>query len=87
MRGEDRRAAVSRRLRVFPRPRGSWVVATDHDDVLSEHATATEAELAALARMHDGDELILVDRYHRSRQRTRPRAAGSMRGPRNGGAN
>ena len=83
MRGEDTGVAVSRRLRVLPRPRGSWVVATEHGDVLSEHATATEAELAALARMRDGDELIVVDRYHRSRQRTRPQSAASTRGPRN----
>jgi hypothetical protein len=36
-------------LRVVPRRRGSWIVATEHDDVLSEHATATEAEMAAVA--------------------------------------
>lgn len=87
MRGEDTGVAVSRRLRVLPHARGSWVVASEHGGVLSEHATTTEAELAALARMRDGDELIVVDRYHRSRQRARPQSTGSRRGPRNGRAN
>jgi hypothetical protein len=32
-----------RSLRVLPRSRGSWIVATEQDDVLSEHATANEA--------------------------------------------
>jgi hypothetical protein len=34
--------------------------------VVSEHMTATEAEQAALARLRDGDELIVYDCYHRS---------------------
>lgn len=55
----------SRSLRVLPRSRGSWIVATEQDDVLSEHATANEAETAALARLHAGDELLVFDRYHR----------------------
>ena len=58
-------------LRVLPRPRGSWIVATDRE-VLSEHPSATEAENAALARLRDGDDLVVVDRYHRCHRRTRP---------------
>jgi hypothetical protein len=58
-------------LRVLPRPRGSWIVATEHA-VLSEHPTATEAENAALTRLRDGDELLIVDRYHRCHRRARP---------------
>ncbi|MFZ0377357.1 MAG: hypothetical protein WCD11_22330 [Solirubrobacteraceae bacterium] len=45
-----------------------WIVGTERA-VLSEHPTATEAENAALARLRDGDELLIVDRYlrcHRS---------------------
>ena len=86
MRGEDTGIGASRRLRVLPRPRGSWVVATEHNEVLSEHATATEAELAAVARLRQGGELVVIDRYHRRRQRTRPQAAGSTRGRRDAGA-
>jgi hypothetical protein len=51
-------------LHVLPRPRGSWIVATERA-VLSEHGSATEAESAALARLRDDDELLVVDRYHR----------------------
>jgi hypothetical protein len=58
-------------LRVLPRPRGSWIVATERA-VLSEHPTATEAESAALARLRDGDELLIVDLYHRCHRRARP---------------
>jgi hypothetical protein len=47
-----------------------WIVATERA-VLSEHATATEAENAALARLRDGDELLIVDRYFRCHRRAR----------------
>ena len=40
-----------------------WIVAERHS--LSEHTTATEAESAALARLREGDELLVLDRYHR----------------------
>jgi hypothetical protein len=64
----------SRSLRVLPRSRGSWIVATEQDDVLSEHATANEAETAALARLHAGDELLVFDRYYRCHRLARPHA-------------
>jgi hypothetical protein len=48
-----------------PRLRGSWVVVTHREAVVSEHRSATEAELAATARLRDGDELVVYDRYHR----------------------
>ena len=54
-----------RSLRVLPRPRGSWIVATERGDVLSEHATATDAEIAALDCLRADDELLVFDRYHR----------------------
>jgi hypothetical protein len=46
----------SRCLRVLPRPRGSWIVATGRGNVLSEHATATEAEIAAMACLREGED-------------------------------
>ncbi|MGH2886238.1 MAG: hypothetical protein ACRDPA_26665 [Solirubrobacteraceae bacterium] len=61
-------------LRVLPRSRGSWIVATEQGDVLSEHATANEAEAAALACLREGEELLVFDRYHRCHQRARPHA-------------
>jgi hypothetical protein len=64
----------SRSLRVLPRSRGSWIVATEQDDVLSERATANEAEIAALARLRAGEELLIFDRYHRCHRLARPRA-------------
>ena len=41
---------------------------TEQQVVISEHASATEAELAAQARPREGDELIVYDCYHRSRR-------------------
>jgi len=58
--------APSRCLQVAPRSRGGWVVMSGRAGVVSEHTTATEAEQAALARLRDGDELIVYDCYHRS---------------------
>jgi hypothetical protein len=55
---------------VLPWPRGSWIVASERA-ILSEHATATEAENAALARLLDGDELLIVHRYLRCHRRAR----------------
>ena len=66
----DSGARRSRCLRVLPRPRESWIVATERA-VLSQHPTAAEAENAALARLRDGDELLIVDRYHRCHRRAR----------------
>jgi hypothetical protein len=60
-----------RSLRVLPRPRGSWIVETERGDVLSEHATATDAEIAALGRLRANDELLVFDRYHRCHRRSR----------------
>lgn len=68
-------------LRVLPRPRGSWIVASERE-VLSEHSTATEAENAAWARLRDGDELLVVDRYHRCHRRARPEPIRSTSRPR-----
>ncbi len=68
-------------LRVLSRPRGSWIVATE-GAVLSEHGTATEAERAALSRLRDGDELLVVDRYHRCHRRARPEPITSSSRPR-----
>lgn len=67
-------------LRVLPRPRGSWIVATEQA-ILSEHPTATEAEDAALAQLRDGDELIIVDRYHRCHRCARPKPTRSSSRP------
>ena len=64
-------------LRVLPRSGGSWIVATEQDDVVSEHATANEAETAALACLREGEELLVFDRYHRSHRRARPHAPSS----------
>ena len=58
------------RLRVLPRPRGSWIVATERGDVVSEHATATDAEIAARDCLRDGEELLVFDRYHRCHRRS-----------------
>jgi hypothetical protein len=58
-------------LRVLPRQRGSWIVATERGNVLSEHATATDAEIAALDCLREGDELLVFDRYHRCHRRSR----------------
>lgn len=69
----------SRSLRVMPRARGSWIVATEQEHVLSEHATANEAETAALARLREDEELLVFDRYHRSHRRARPHAPGRPR--------
>jgi hypothetical protein len=52
-------------LRVMPRPRGGWLVINDQEVVVSEHVTATEAELVARAQLRDGDELLVYDCYHR----------------------
>jgi hypothetical protein len=53
-----------RSLRVLPRGRGSWIVATERGNVVSEHATATDAEISALECLREGDELLVFDRYH-----------------------
>ena len=72
MRTRDLSSSRARCLRVVPRPRGNWIVATEHDDALSEHATATEAEMAAVACLREGEEVVVYDRYHRCRRRGRP---------------
>lgn len=76
----DPAAPRCRCLRVLPRSRGSWIVATEQA-VLSEHATATEAENAALAGLRDGDELLVVDHYHRRHRRARPDPAHASSSP------
>jgi hypothetical protein len=70
----------SRCLSVLPGLRGTWVVVSERA-VLSEHLTATGAENAALARLPDGDELLILDRYHRCRRRARPQPTRSWSRP------
>lgn len=65
MTARPRGARGSARLKVVPEPRGDWVVLNRREVILSEHRSATEAELAAVARMAAGDELVVYDRYHR----------------------
>lgn len=65
MTARRRYPAGPHRLRVMPRPRGGWLVITDQEVVVSEHVTATEAELAARAHLREGDELLVYDCYHR----------------------
>ncbi len=52
-------------VKVVPQPRGGWAVVNHREVVVSEHPSATEAELEAAARLRDGDQLIVYDRYHR----------------------
>jgi hypothetical protein len=72
MSANDLSSSRSRCLRVVPRPRGSWTLATEQDEVLSEHATASGAEIAAVACLRAGEELVVYDRYHRCHRRARP---------------
>jgi hypothetical protein len=58
-------SGISGCVNVVPEPRGGWVVVNHRGVVVSEHPSATEAELAAAARLHDGDQLVVYDRYHR----------------------
>jgi hypothetical protein len=62
-RRESRRSGC---VKVVPQPHGGWVVVNPGGVVVSEHPSATEAELAAAARLRDGDQLVVYDRYHRS---------------------
>ena len=52
-------------VKVVPQPRGGWVVVNQREVVVSEHPSATQAELAAAARLREGDQLLVYDRYHR----------------------
>lgn len=61
-RRESRR---SRCVKVVPERHGGWVVVNPGGVIVSEHPSATEAELAAAARLRDGDQLVVYDRYHR----------------------
>lgn len=64
--------ARSRLVRVLPRPRGSWIVVIGQDQIVSEHGSASQAELAGMACLREGDELVVYDRYHRCHRRSRP---------------
>jgi hypothetical protein len=79
MSGRELHSGRPSSLRVLPRPRGSWIVATGRGEVLSEHATATEAELAGYASLREGEELLVFDRYHRCRRLARREAPPSSR--------
>lgn len=52
-------------VKVVPQPRGGWVVVNQREVVVSEHPSATQAELAAAGRLREGDQLLVYDRYHR----------------------
>ncbi len=52
-------------MKVVPQPRGGWVVVNHREVVVSEHPSATEAELAAAAMLRHDDQLVVYDRYHR----------------------
>ncbi|MEO6859329.1 MAG: hypothetical protein ABI323_12230 [Solirubrobacteraceae bacterium] len=54
-------------MKVVSQPRGGWVVIDHREVIVSEHRSATEAELAAMASLCEGDELVVYDRYHRCR--------------------
>jgi hypothetical protein len=51
-------------LRVVPRTRGDWIVMTEQQVAISEHASVTEAGHAVVARLREGDELVVYDCYH-----------------------
>ena len=56
-------------VHVIADERSTWrVYETDAADPLSEHASATEAELAARARAQDraAERVVVHDRYHRT---------------------
>jgi hypothetical protein len=58
-------------VHVVPDERSTWrVYDSDADAAVSEHASATEAELAARARAGDGDaaRVVVHDRYHRAHE-------------------
>jgi hypothetical protein len=52
-------------VKVVSQPRGGWAVVNREEVIVSEHPSATEAEQAAAARLRDGDQLVVYDRYHR----------------------
>jgi hypothetical protein len=54
--------AGSRCLTVAPRPRGGWTVMTAQRVVISEHLTASEAELAAMELLREDEEVVVYDR-------------------------
>ena len=56
-------------VHVIPDQRGAWrVYDSDTAPPLSEHTSATEAELAARARAgeRNADQVVVHDRYHRA---------------------
>ena len=56
-------------LHVVPDERGTWRVFEDtRSEPLSEHWTATHAEFAALSHARDDQEVVVHDRYGRTRQ-------------------
>ena len=67
----------SRPLHIVPNQLGSWHVRREGADrPLSEHASATDAELAAVRAAHatDAPEVVVHDRYNRVR-RAHPKEA------------
>ena len=58
-------------VHVIPDERTTWrVFEPEADAPLSEHASATEAEMAARALAHDrqAERVVMHDRYNRTRQ-------------------
>lgn len=56
---------------VRPTPKGTWRVRREEaDELVSEHASATEAERVAVARAaeHDDGRVLVFDRYLRCRE-------------------
>jgi hypothetical protein len=55
-------------LHVIPDERGRWRIFEEAREApLSEHDSATEAELRAFSHLRDDDEIVVHDRYGRTR--------------------
>jgi Uncharacterized protein conserved in bacteria (DUF2188) len=69
-------------LHVIPDEKANWrVYETGAAEPLSEHTSATEAELAARAHAEDrgAERVVLHDRYHRTHDAALPSAGPSAR--------
>jgi hypothetical protein len=69
-------------LHVIPDAQSAWrVYETDSAEALSEHTSATDAELAARARAEDRavERVVVHDRYHRTHDAAPAPAGASAR--------
>ena len=69
-------------VHVIPDDRTTWrVYDAGADEAVSEHTSATDAELAAKARAEDQDaqRVVLHDRYHRTHDAARSPAGAAAR--------